>query len=98
MNDSSFKSDHPVHCLSVAEEEGAEACRAGVPRHAVPPLCACNKSSNVGGGECEQLVLSWRRGWDVTARLRAVSERLFPASTLRVAPDRKRDYRYVASN
>jgi hypothetical protein len=98
MNDSSFKSEHPVHCPSVAEEEGAEACRAGVPRNAVPTLCPCNRSSSVGGGECEQLVLSWRRGWDVTARLRAVSEQLFPASTLRVAADRKRTYRYVASS
>ena len=96
MNDSSFKSEH--HCPSVAEEEGAEACRAGVPRHAVPHLCPCNRSSSVGGSECEQLVLSWRRGWDVTARLQAVSERLFPASTLHVMAGRERNYRYVTSN
>ena len=98
MNQPRYSSEASAHCPSAAEEEGAEACRAGVPRHAVPPLCPCNRSSSVGGSECEQLVLSWRRGWDVTARLQAVSERLFPASTLRVAADRKRNYRYVASN
>ena len=68
-----------THDLADAEEAGAAAFRAGVPRDQAPPLCACARAG-IERPECGELVKSWRRGWDRTRLLQNVSERMFPAS------------------
>ena len=68
-----------THDLDAAEEAGAAAFRAGVPRDPVPPLCSC-AAAGVSRPECEELVKSWCRGWDCTQLLQQVSERMFPVS------------------
>ena len=80
MNTSNGAPDRHAHLPSIAEEAGAAACRAGVPRDAVPFLCACDTFSSVHGTDCGELVQSWCRGWDLTHRLQAVTQRMFPGS------------------
>jgi len=68
-----------IHDLAGAEEAGAAAFRAGVPRDQAPTLCAC-AGAGVARTECDELAKSWCRGWDRTQLLQEVSERMFPAS------------------
>jgi hypothetical protein len=67
------------HDLAGAEEAGATAYRAGVPRDPVPSLCGC-AAAGVSRPECGELVRSWCRGWEQTHLLQQVSERMFPVS------------------
>ena len=68
-----------THDVAAAEEAGAAAFRAGVPRDQVPTLCACAGTAGERT-ECDELVKSWCRGWDRTQLLQEVSERMFPIS------------------
>ena len=68
-----------THDLADAEETGAAAFRAGVPRDAAPSLCDC-AAAGISRTECDELVKSWCRGWDRTQLLQQVSERMFPVS------------------
>jgi hypothetical protein len=93
------RSNQQEHLPSAAEEAGAAACRAGVPRNAVPSLCACESSGRVLGMDCRELVQSWCRGWDLTNRLQAVTQRMFPGSALGPAMSEVEPaYRYVGSS
>jgi hypothetical protein len=99
MNKLNHRPHRQEHFPSVAEEAGAAACRAGVPRDAVPSLCACESSGSVYEADCAELVESWRRGWDLTNRLQAVTQRMFPVSALRPAMRAvESGYRYAGSN
>ena len=73
------------HDPSAAEEAGAAAYRAGMPRESVPSLCGCADAGGIAGHECLELVESWCRGWDRTQLLQEVSDRMFPASAARPA-------------
>ena len=80
MKRSNGRADRLAHLSSLAEEAGAAACRAGVPREAVSSLCECEGSSSVHGMDCGKFMQSWCRGWDLTHRLQAVTQRMFPGS------------------
>ena len=65
--------------VSRAEEAGAAACRAGLPRDAVPYAFADASTDDA----CEELARSWLWGWRCADVLGTVSERMFPATFAR---------------
>ncbi len=66
--------------VSLAEEAGAAACRAGLPREAVPCTFGDAGTDALSDDTCEELARSWLWGWRCADVLSTVSERMFPAS------------------
>jgi hypothetical protein len=71
--------------LTSAEEAGAAACRAGLPRDAVPRTFGDASTGPLSEQACQELARRWLWGWKCARVLRDVSERMFPATFSRSA-------------
>ena len=52
INKSNLRLNSQLHLPSTSEEAGAAACRAGVPRDAIPSLCTCADAGTLDQKDC----------------------------------------------